>query len=158
MRGGTGSRSEFQEQPDDLPDKYESGTQNSVGIAGLGAGVRFVLDRSVDSVRAHELEMATALSDGLRAIKGVTVYGPEDRARNVAVVSCRIKDRRVSEVGLRLDAESGILCRVGLHCSPAAPRTLGTFPEETIRLAPGVFTTRDDVNGTVAAIARLAHP
>jgi cysteine desulfurase/selenocysteine lyase len=157
MRGGTGSRSELQEQPEDLPDKYESGTQNAVGIAGLGAGVRWILERSVASVRAHELEMAAALADGLRGIKGVTVYGPADASQAVAVVSCRVNGHRVSEVGLRLDDEFGILCRVGLHCSPAAHRTIGTFPEGTIRLAPGVFTTLEDIHATVAAMARVAR-
>jgi cysteine desulfurase / selenocysteine lyase len=157
MRGGTGSRSEYQEQPEDLPDKYESGTQNGAGIAGLGAGVRWVLDCSVPSIRAHELDMATALADGLRAIEGVTVYGPADPSLAVAVVSCRVDGHSVSEVGLRLDDEFGILCRAGLHCSPAAHKTIGTFPEGTIRLAPGVLTTMQDIEATVDAMARVAR-
>jgi cysteine desulfurase / selenocysteine lyase len=156
MRGGTGSRSEFEEQPDMLPDKYESGTQNGVGIAGLGAGVHWVLERTVERIRAHELELATALSEGLRSVKGVTVYGPCDRAQTVAVVSCRVEGQRVSTVGLRLDDEFEILCRVGLHCAPAAHKTLGTFPEGTIRLAPGVFTTLDDIRTTIRAFEKIA--
>jgi cysteine desulfurase / selenocysteine lyase len=157
MRGGTGSRSESQEQPVDLPDKYESGTQNCPGIAGLGAGVRWILDRSVAAVRAYELEMTAALVNGLRSVKGVTVYGTTDPSRSVAVVSCRVDGHRVSEVGLRLDDEFGILCRVGLHCSPAAHQTIGTFPEGTIRLAPGVLTTMQDIEATVDAMARVAR-
>lgn len=156
VRGGTGSRSEFEEQPEDLPDRYESGTPNGVGLAGLGAGVCWVLHRKVESIRAHELELTTVLIAGLRGIKGVTVFGPRQSAQRVAVVSCRINGQRVSDVGLRLDDEFGILCRVGLHCSPAAHKTLGTFPEGTIRLAPGVFTTMDDINLTLAAFERIA--
>lgn len=157
VRGGTGSRSEFEEQPEDLPDRYESGTPNGVGIAGLGAGVHWVLNRQVESIRAHELELTTVLIAGLRCIKGVSVYGPRQSAQRVAVVSFRVAEQRVSDVGLQLDDEFGILCRVGLHCSPAAHKTLGTFSEGTIRLAPGVFTTMDDINATVAAIERVAH-
>ena len=157
-RGGTGSRSEFEEQPEILPDKYESGTQNGVGLAGLGAGVHWVLERTVECIRAHELELTTALTSGLRCIKGVTVYGPVDPNQSVAVVSCRVEGQRVSNIGLRLDDEFGILCRVGLHCAPAAHKTIGTFPEGTVRLAPGVFTTMDDIHATISAFEKLTRP
>lgn len=156
-RGGTGSRSEFEEQPDDLPDRYESGTCNGVGLAGLGAGVRWVLDRGVEAIRAHELELLTALLSGLSCIPGVTLYGPTNPAARVAVASCRVAGYRVSEVGLRLDDEFEILCRVGLHCAPITHRTIGTFPEGTVRLAAGVFNTMDDIHATVAALARVAR-
>lgn len=156
-RGGTGSRSEFEEQPEMLPDKYESGTQNGVGLAGLGAGVRWVLERTVEEIRAHELELATVLTSGLRCIKGVTVYGPADPKQSVAVVSCRVEGQRVSNIGLRLDDEFEILCRVGLHCAPAAHKTIGTFPEGTIRLAPGVLTTMDDIYATLNAFEKLTR-
>lgn len=156
VRGGTGSRSEFEEQPNDLPDRYESGTPNGVGLAGLGAGVQWVLERSVGCIRAHELELASALLSGLRSIKGVTVYGPRDPAQSVAVVSCRVKGHRVSDIGMRLDDEFEILCRVGLHCAPAAHKTIGTFPEGTIRLAPGIFTTMDEIHATIQAFEKLS--
>lgn len=156
VRGGTGSRSEFEEQPDDLPDRYESGTPNGVGLAGLGAGVHWILERSVDCIRAHELELASALITGLRSIKGVTVYGPRDPAQSVAVVSCRVQGHRVSDIGLRLDDDYEIFCRVGLHCAPAAHKTIGTFPEGTIRLAPGIFTTLEDIQATVRAFEKLS--
>jgi cysteine desulfurase / selenocysteine lyase len=157
VRGGTGSRSEFEEQPDELPDKYESGTPNGVGLAGLGAGVRWVLERSVANIQAHELELATALTCGLRSIPGVTVYGPSDPAQCTAVVSCRVVGHRVSEIGLRLDDEFGILCRVGLHCAPAAHKTIGTFSEGTIRLAPGAMTTMEEIRATIAAFKEMVR-
>jgi cysteine desulfurase/selenocysteine lyase len=157
MRGGTGSRSEFEIQPDDCPDKFESGTPNGVGIAGLGAGARFVMERGVESIRAHEVELTRALVDGLQAIPGVIVYGPQDSMQRTATVSITAAGHRVSEIGLRLDDEFDILCRVGLHCAPAAHRTLGTFPEGTVRLAAGVFTTADDIRATVAAVGRIAR-
>ncbi len=157
VRGGTGSRSEHEEQPDLLPDKYESGTANSVGIAGLGAGVHYLLDHGLDAIRAREVELIQTLTAGLRSLPGVTVYGPSDAAKMTPVVSCRVAGLRVSEVGLRLDDEFDVLCRVGLHCAPAAHRTIGTFPEGTVRLAPGHRTSPADIEAVIAAMERIAH-
>jgi cysteine desulfurase/selenocysteine lyase len=155
FRGGTGSRSEFEIQPEDCPDKFESGTPNGVGIAGLGAGVRYVLAHGVEAIRDHELALARALAEGLANIPGVTVYGPADLAQRTATVSFTVADRRVSEIGLRLDEEHGVLCRVGLHCAPAAHRTIGTFPEGTVRFAAGLSTSPEDVQQAVAAVAEV---
>jgi cysteine desulfurase / selenocysteine lyase len=156
MRGGTGSHSESDEQPCALPDKYESGTPNGVGIAGLAAGIRCVLGRTVEAIRAHEQALRSDLVSGLQTIPGIRVYGPSDSAATTAVVSCRVDGQHVSEVGLRLDEEFGILCRVGLHCAPAAHRTIGTFPEGTIRLAPGMATSPDDIRSVVSAMREIA--
>ena len=157
LAGGTGSRSEFQEQPEDLPDKFESGTPNGVGIAGLGAGLRWVSQRGVESIRTHEVALTRALIEGLGGIPGVTVHGTQDAARCTAVVSFTVAGRHVSEIGLRLDEEHGILTRVGLHCAPAAHKTIGTFPEGTVRLAPGVFTSLEDIGRTVSAVAQVVR-
>jgi len=157
IRGGTGSRSEREEQPDFLPDMYESGTPNAVGLAGLEAGVRWVLERGVEAIRAHEVELTRRLLDGLREIPGVTVYGPDDAHLRTAVVSFNIAGMEPSEVGMRLDEEYGIMCRVGLHCAPAAHRTIGTFPAGTVRFALGAFTTREEVDAALWAVARLAR-
>ena len=157
VRGGTGSNSEFEEQPEMLPDKFESGTSNGVGIAGLGAGLRFVTGRGVQSIRAHEIELTSILVEGLSSVPGVVVYGPRDQALRTAVVSFTVAGPTVSEIGLRLDEEHDIMCRVGLHCAPAAHRTIGTFPEGTVRLASGVFTTMDDVEATVRAVERIVR-
>jgi cysteine desulfurase/selenocysteine lyase len=155
VRGGTGSRSEYEKQPDLLPDKYESGTANSVGIAGLGAGVRWVQSIGVESIRAREAELNEQFLSGLRNIPGITVYGPQNPEERTAVVSCRVAGHTVSEVGLRLDDEFGILCRVGLHCAPSAHKTIGTFPEGTIRLALGIFTSPDDIRTVIAAFNKV---
>ena len=153
--GGTGSRSEFEYQPDFLPDKYESGTPNTVGLAGLGAGVRFVLDQG-SYIQAKERELAKALLDGLRAIAGVTVYGQDDLSNRVAVVSFNISDLTPSEVAVKLEEEHEILCRPGLHCAPTTHKTLGTFPQGTVRLSPGYFTSEEDIERTVEAVSRIA--
>jgi cysteine desulfurase family protein len=158
VRGGTGSRSEHEEQPELLPDKYESGTPNGPGIAGLGAGVSRLLKQGVEARQAHEASLTDALVTGLQNIPGVTVYGPCDPQRRVAVVSFTIAGMYVSEIGLRLDDDFGVLCRVGLHCAPAAHRTIGTFPEGTVRLSPGPETTIEEIQTAIAAIARIAQP
>lgn len=153
--GGTGSRSESETQPEDLPDKFESGTANLAGIAGLGAGLRWINERGTEAIRAHLKTCSRALIDGLAALPGVTVYGTLDPDRSMAVVSFTVSGRRVSEIGSRLDDEHAILARVGLHCAPAAHRTIGSFPEGTVRLAPGVFTTLDDIGQTLKALRRI---
>lgn len=156
VRGGTGSRSEFEIQPDDLPDRYESGTPNGVGIAGLGAGLNWLKERGLDEIRAHEVELTRHLRQGLRNIKGVRLYGVDDPELSTAVVSFTLEGRRVSEVGYRLDEEFEIFCRVGLHCAPAAHRSIGSFPEGTVRLAPGAMTTLEEIESTVRAVERIA--
>lgn len=155
-RGGTGSRSEHEEQPAFLPDLCESGTPNAVGLAGLSASVRWVLAEGVEKIRAHELALTGQLLAGLVAIPGVTVYGPCDARRQTATVSFNIAGLEPSEVGLRLDEEYEIMCRVGLHCAPAAHRTLGTFPGGTVRFGLAAFNTDEQVAAALDAVAALA--
>ncbi len=155
-RGGTGSRSELEEQPDFLPDKYESGTANALGLAGLDAAVRWLLARGVENIRAHEVALTTALLVGLRAIPGVTVYGTQDAELQTATISFNIAGRSPAEVGLHLDEAHGIMCRVGLHCAPAAHKTLGTFPGGTVRCGLGTFNTLEEVDTFLQAVADFA--
>lgn len=155
IMGGTGSQSEQEEQPEYLPDKFESGTPNIVGIAGLRAGIHWITERGVENIRAKEMELAGMLMDGLKNISGVKLYGTGDIGRSTAIVSITVENRAVSEIGLALDEEYGIMARVGLHCAPAAHRTIGSFPDGTVRLAPGVFTTREDIDRTIQAISRV---
>jgi cysteine desulfurase / selenocysteine lyase len=157
VRGGTGSHSEFEFQPEECPDKFESGTVNGAGIAGLGAGVRWIMEQGIEAIRAHEIKMACSMMDGLKKIPGITVYGAEDSLHRTAVVSFTAEGRRVSEIGLRLDEEFGIMCRVGLHCAPAAHRTMGTFPEGTIRFAPGIRTTKEEIGAAIDAVTQLMN-
>lgn len=157
VRGGTGSRSEDERQPDFLPDKYEAGTPNMIGLAGLAAGLQVVAGRSVGAIRTHEQALAARLTAGLRALPGVEVFGPRDSAHQVAIIAFNIAGRPCSDVAQRLDDDFGVLCRPGLHCAPAAHRTLGTFPGGTLRFSPGIFTSDADVDAAVAAVATLAR-
>jgi len=154
-QGGTGSLSERQEQPDFVPDKYESGTANGVGLAGLGAGVRWVLDQGVQAIRRYEVGLTRRLIEGLANIPGVTVYGGLDAARQTATVAFNFAGLLPSDVGLRLDEEYDIMCRVGLHCAPAAHETLGTFPQGAVRLSLGALNTAAEVDTAVQAVAKL---
>jgi len=156
-QGGTGSRSEREEQPGFLPDAYESGTPNAVGLAGLAAGIRWVQERGVEAIRVHEMALTQQMIDGLRAIPNVLVYGTLDAARQTATLSFNIEGMEPSEVGLRLDDEHGILCRVGLHCSPAAHKTLGTFPAGTVRFGLAALNRAEEVDAALSAVRRLAR-
>jgi cysteine desulfurase family protein len=156
VRGGTGSRSESEEQPGFLPDRYESGTPNAVGLAGLAAGVRWVLQQGVDTLRRKEQQLARQLLDGLRGIPGVVLPGCGDASRQTATVSFTMPGIPPSAIGLRLDEEFGILCRVGLHCAPAAHRALGTYPDGTVRLAPGPFIEPAGIDRALEAVAAIA--
>ncbi len=155
--GGTGSRSEEEYQPDFLPDKHESGTLNVVGLAGLGAGVRFVMREGVETIRKRERYLTHRLISGLLAIPGVTVYGGLDADRQIGVVSFNIDGLSQSEVGLRLDEDYEIMCRVGLHCAPIAHKTMGTFPDGTVRFGLGTFTTEDEIDAAIQAVRKLCE-
>ena len=156
MRGGTGSRSEFQVQPEFIPDKYESGTPNTVGIAGLGAGVRFILSQGLAEIRAKEKGLTRMLIEGLQSIPGVVVYGCGDAYKQIAICSFTITGLTPSEVTMTLDEEFGIMSRPGLHCAPAAHQTINTFPQGTVRLSAGFFTTEEEIAHALEAVGKIA--
>ena len=154
-QGGTGSRSEFEEQPDFLPDRYESGTPNGVGIAGLLAGVQFVLEKGVERIRRNEMALTKKLIEGLKEISQVRIYGLENQNDRVATLSFNFNNLSPSNGALRLEKEFGILCRPGLHCAPAAHHTIGTFPEGTIRFGLSAFNTEAEVETALRAVSLI---
>jgi selenocysteine lyase/cysteine desulfurase len=156
VQGGTGSNSELEEQPGFLPDKFESGTLNAAGLAGLDAGVRFLLDRGVAQIRKREMQLTRALLEGLSSTDGVTVYGPLDASLQTGTVAFNLSGIESSEVALRLDEVYGIMCRPGLHCAPAAHKTIGTYPGGTVRFSLGFFSTAGEVAEACAAVRALA--
>ncbi|MDO9462333.1 MAG: aminotransferase class V-fold PLP-dependent enzyme [Deltaproteobacteria bacterium] len=155
-RGGTGSRSESWVHPDFLPDRYESGTPNSLGIVGLNAGIRFIQDLGLERIRAHELRLIRQMTEGLSAIKGVKIYGPRAADEKTGIVSLNIEGKSPSEVCLILDRKYGIMTRGGLHCAPIAHKTIGTFPNGTVRLSLGYFNTMEEVDQVIRAIYELS--
>ncbi len=156
VHGGTGSASECEDHPDFLPDRFEAGTGNAPGLAGLLAGLRWIEQRGRETIREAENAAVERLAAGIAAIDGARVYGPAPGLPRCAVMSFTLSGWSVSELALELDERYGILCRVGLHCAPRAHRSLGTFPDGTVRFAPGPFTTASDVEYALSALAELA--
>jgi len=154
--GGTGSKSESWEHPDFVPDKYECGTPNTLGISGLGEGVRFILGEGIDKIRQHEMALTQRFLEGLEDIEGITVYGPKKSDEQTATVSINVKGREASEVGYRLDREFDIMTRVGLHCNPGAHRTIGTFPHGTVRLSMAYLNAQEEVSQVLEALRKIA--
>jgi len=156
-RGGTGSRSEFEEQPDFLPDKYESGTANAVGLAGLQASLHWLLGRGVENIRRHEMALTAQLVSGLEDVEGITLYGPHKPEKQTATAAFNIEGLEPSAAGQMLDERFEILCRVGLHCAPAAHRTLGSFPDGSVRFGMGAFTTPKEVDAALQAVSAVSE-
>ena len=156
-RGGTGSRSEFEEQPDFLPDLCESGTPNTVGLAGLRAGLDFILGVGIEKIRDQERKLTTRLIQGLLGISGAIVYGSGDAEKQCATLSFNLKNWTPSDLSFRLDEKFGILARVGLHCAPSAHKTIGSFPDGTVRLSMSYLSTEENIEQTLQAIKTLAR-
>ena len=154
--GGTGSRSDLERMPDFLPDRHEAGTLNTPGIAGLAAGVEFVVSTGVDRIRAHEVTLSRRLMDGLIAMEGVTVYGVKDAEARASVVSFNIAGMDPAEAGDLLDSEYGVAVRVGIHCAPDAHRAMGSYPKGAIRMSPGWFNTPEEIDEALSALMSIA--
>ena len=154
--GGTGSYSEQEEQPLVLPYRYESGTINSVGISGLGAGLNYIFSEGLEKICAHERYLIDRLTEGLANIPGLILYRSDDEFKQVPIISLNIAGYEPGEVGAILDQAFDVKVRTGLHCAPAAHKTLGTFPLGTIRLSPGYFNTVEEINFTVDAVKKIA--
>lgn len=155
-QGGTGSRSEDLYQPQLVPDKYESGTANTCGIAGLNAGVKFVMDQGIDKIRKHEEELTQYFIDGLLKIDKVRVYGTRDSKKQAAVVSINIGDMDSSHATFLLDSQYNIATRSGLHCSPLAHKTIGSFEQGVVRFSIGYFTTIEELDAAIEAVSKIS--
>jgi cysteine desulfurase family protein len=155
--GGTGSHSELEEQPLDLPYRYESGTVNSVGISGLGAGLKYIFSEGLEKIRAHEQYLTDRLIEGLTAIPEVILYTAKDSAKQAAITSFNIEGYEPGEVGAILDQAFDFKVRSGLHCAPAAHKTIGTYPLGTVHLSPGYFNTVKEIDVTLQALDRIAR-
>ena len=157
LTGGTGSASDSEAQPDYMPDKFESGTPNLPGIYGFQAAVDFILNTGVEVLQARERELTARFLDGLREVKGIRLAGPWDLKDRVGVISVDFADVDNAEAAYRLEQDYGILTRCGLHCAPAAHKTLGTFPQGTVRFSVGHYTTEAEIDEAVRAIAEIAQ-
>ncbi|MCI0332038.1 MAG: aminotransferase class V-fold PLP-dependent enzyme [Planctomycetes bacterium] len=155
--GGTGTQSEVDRQPDELPEKYESGNHNLPGLAGLTAAVTFLHDKSIDAIHAHHTQLTKRLLDGLRTIASVTVHGPPTTANRTSVVSITVEGYDPQELAAVLESAHGIQCRAGLHCAPRMHESLGTTATGgTLRISPGYFTTFQQIDAVIATLQSVA--
>lgn len=151
--GGTGSASDSLMQPAELPERYESGTVNLPGIAGLGAGVRYVSER-LSQIMIHERELTGALMEGLNAIPGVTVYSPREEAARAGIVAFNVGDLSSSQAADALSAK-GFAVRGGLHCAPRAHSFLNTLRRGAVRASVGYANTFEEIDAFIDAVRSL---
>jgi cysteine desulfurase family protein len=154
--GGTGGDSSSETQPRELPYFLEGGTPNVLGVAGLSAGLKSVQERGLEDIHAHEIELIERLWRRLDEMSGFEVFGHRDGARRVGTLSFRCTALPAAEVGGILDQAFDVAVRPGLHCAPYIHRALGTFPEGTVRVSPGPFSTAEDIDRLAAALAEIA--
>ena len=154
--GGTGSQSEQEVQPDFLPDKYEPGSHNALGIAGWKAGLEYLVHETLAKVRAHEQNLMDQFLEGLARIKNLEVYGPKKSAQQVAVVSLRLGDFAPPELSHRLFERGGLMTRSGLHCAPGAHQAIATYPLGTTRFSFSCFNTPDEIDRAISVLGEIA--
>jgi len=157
VEGGSGTKSAPETMPEDLPLRLEAGTQNATGIAGLLAGVRFVLEQGVERIRGHELELTALLIDTLCDVPGLSVLGPADRGGRTAVVSVVVDGYLPDQLAVVLDQVFDVATRAGLHCAPQAHRVAGTLETGALRFSPGFFNTVDEVRVAADAVQSIVE-
>lgn len=155
MVGGTGSLPESEAQPDVRPDKFESGTPNTPGIAGLGEGVKFVLHESVENIYTKEWTLTQKMMEGLARLKGIRLIGPDFGKPRTGIVSFVLDGMDASEVAYRLDKDYRIAVRAGYHCTPLAHAAAGTLDSGAVRASVGVFTTEQEVDDMIRSVEDL---
>jgi len=156
MWGGTGVRSAEPFHLEEYPWRLEAGTLNVQGIAGLAAGVDWVTEHGLEAIHQQEVSLAAMLEDGLRKIRGVTVYTPANGQPRVSTLSINVAGWDASDVGTLLDVDYDILTRTGLQCAPKAHEHLGTAPRGTVRFSIGPFNTQEHILAALKAVEEIA--
>jgi selenocysteine lyase/cysteine desulfurase len=154
--GGTGGDSSSETQPHELPYFLEGGTPNVLGVAGLIAGVRYVMEQGLEKIHTHEGDLVERLWRRLDEMGTYRVFGHRDHPRRVGTVSFKSEAVAAPELGGILDQAFDVAVRPGLHCAPYIHRALGTFPEGTVRVSPGLFSTEADIDHLALALAEIA--
>ncbi len=156
LYGGSGSDSKNPDMPDYLPDMLEAGTHNMPGIAGLSAGLEFVLRAGVRTIGGHERGLIRRMAEGLEAVPGVRVFAARDPERQAGVLSFEVPGLPAEEMAERLD-RAGFAVRAGLHCAPLAHRTVGTLRRGTVRASVSAFNTKGEVDAFLNAVEAAAR-
>ena len=155
IAGGTGSISDRFEMPDTLPDKYESGTMNLPGIIGLHASLDYIQKTGLQKIHQKKMELTKYLLDGLKNYPDIRVVGRQGLEDRVAVVSLDFQNADNAMAAFQLEAEYGIMTRVGLHCAPLAHKTLGTYPQGTVRIAFSQNNTFEEIDVLLSALKTI---
>lgn len=157
ISGGTGSVSDTEQMPAFLPDRFESGTLNLPGIAGLNAALRYLLETGIEAIYQAEMALCARFLEGARNLPGVRLVGLDGPAGRVAVVSLDFTPAGLDNalVAYRLDSEYGVMTRCGMHCAPRAHKALGTFPQGTVRFAFGHRNTPQEVDACLGALKAI---
>lgn len=155
IEGGTGSRSDSEEQPNLLPDKFESGTQNLPGIYGLNTALDYVLEVGIAAIHAKEMALTARFMEGVRDLSGVRLVGRSGTEGRTAVVSIDFELHDNADIAYVLDSEYDIKTRVGMHCAPSAHKALGTFPQGTVRFSFSYFNTEEEIDYLLEALRKI---
>ena len=154
-QGGTGTYSESMEQPETWPERFESGTLNAPGLAGLAAGIAEVQTQGLEAIAAHEQSLIESLAAGLNQLPGIILYGSPDKSSCTGTLSFNVQELDCSEVAHILDTAYAIAVRSGLHCAPAAHRTINTFPHGTVRVSVSPYNTQEDIHTLIGAVSEI---
>ncbi len=155
--GGTGSQSDEPTQPMSMPDRYEPGSHNAIGCAGLLAGVRWLRRKGIETIAAHDRKLVETFLNATADLDGLQIYGPPGASDRIGVLSIRVRGYEPQELSAVLESAFGILTRSGIHCAPWMHRTLGTLDiGGTTRLSFGPFVTEEDVRFTADGLAQVA--
>ncbi|MBU6137223.1 aminotransferase class V-fold PLP-dependent enzyme [Clostridium tertium] len=153
--GGTGSLSHSLEQPDFLPDKFESGTLNMPGIVGLVEGIKFIKNEGINTIYNKNKFLRNHLINEMSNIKDIILYEDINNSNYTSCVSFNINNIDTAELSFALDNDFGIKNRSGLHCAPLAHKTIGSFPSGTVRLSLSYFNEKSDINYTIDCINKI---
>jgi len=160
LSGGTGSISHTEEIPDFMPDRFEPGTMNLPGIIGLHAGLEWLRETGIDNIRSHELALTERFLKNLEPLENeglIKIIGRRDVENRTGVVSIQTLTKELSQAAFELDADFGIMTRVGLHCAPSAHQTIGTYPTGTIRFSFGWFNTVEQADAAISALKEICN-
>lgn len=157
ITGGTGSSSDSAYVPEFLPDRFESGTLNIPGIVGLNVALKYLNEIGIDKIYEKELKLTSYFIKKVRNIDGVNIVGEQKLENRVAVVSLDFKGLDNASVAFELDSTYNISTRVGLHCAPEAHKTLGTYPQGTVRFSFGYTNTKEEVDLCIEAIKKICE-
>ncbi len=157
IEGGTGSKSDSEQQPTYLPDKFESGTPNTVGLFGLNAALKYLKEKGINNIQKIEMDRTMQFIEAILEIPQIRIVGNTTRENRTAVVSLDFSPLDNAEISWKLQQSHAIATRVGMHCAPSAHKTLDTFPQGTLRFSFSSFTTEEEINLVIQAIKQIIN-